>query len=144
MGRRLSCRKTLYYIRAIIHIFIFCFLFFIPFNLMILIFIYGALVSGLSLIIIFVRFVMGLNFKVNDIGPYECGFTSYITARRPFSLRFYLLAVLFLIFDIELVVVYPLVFWWTRFCLLRSVLFIVIVLLGLFHESREGCLEWKS
>lgn len=78
-----------------------------------------------------------------DSSPFECGFSPNGYGRRPFSLRFFLLAVLFLIFDVELVIMYPVVFWETKYCVLRRGIFILILLAGLFHEGSEGSLEWK-
>lgn len=80
--------------------------------------------------------------------PFECGFDPRNSARVPFSLRFFLLAVIFLIFDIEIVLLipFPLV---DRFSsgseyLLRGGLFLLVLLFGLFYEWVEGSLEWTS
>ena len=78
--------------------------------------------------------------------PYECGFEVVIRARAPFSLRFFILAVLFVVFDVEVALIVPLVFRIfvvKRFYrLIRSVVFIIVLFVGLFHEYREGSLEW--
>nr|QVX31182.1 NADH dehydrogenase subunit 3 [Pelagomacellicephala iliffei] len=78
--------------------------------------------------------------------PYECGFNPKSTARIPFSLRFFLLAVIFLVFDIEIVILMPcpLLLWATpphKF-LVTLFLFLIILLLGLIHEWHEGSLNW--
>ena len=80
------------------------------------------------------------------VTPFECGFDPKGSARIPFSTRFFLLAVLFLIFDIEIILLLPIP-------LIKSVritplviifLLICILILGLLHEWREGSLEWTN
>lgn len=80
--------------------------------------------------------------------PFECGFDPKISARIPFSTRFFLLAVIFLIFDIEIAIILPIP-------LLSSISinyeliigfipFIIILIFGLLHEWNEGSLNWKE
>lgn len=78
--------------------------------------------------------------------PFECGFSPHDTARLPFSLRFFLLAIIFLIFDIEIVLLFPLV-WCIKSILsittyLGGGLFIIILIVGLIHEWGQGSLTW--
>lgn len=80
--------------------------------------------------------------------PFECGFDPKNKARIPFSTRFFLLAVIFLVFDIEIVLLMP------TPAALGSLLsfpllfgafsFLIILLLGLFHEWNEGSLSWAT
>nr|YP_008080673.1 NADH dehydrogenase subunit 3 [Mecopoda elongata]AFK15650.1 NADH dehydrogenase subunit 3 [Mecopoda elongata] len=80
--------------------------------------------------------------------PFECGFDPKSSARLPFSLRFFLIAVIFLIFDVEIALLLPVIIilqWsnitsWT----IVSIFFILILLLGLFHEWNQGALEWAN
>nr|ABM53212.1 NADH dehydrogenase subunit 3 [Cephalothrix rufifrons] len=78
--------------------------------------------------------------------PFECGFDPLGTARLPFSIRFFLLAVIFLIFDVELVLLMPFpmfgFFFYSFFSFFFVSLFIVVLLVGVFHEWREGSLDW--
>lgn len=78
--------------------------------------------------------------------PYECGFESIGGARSSFSIRFFLLAVLFVVFDVEVVLLIPLVYMFFRvkriLGLTVGLLFIFILFLGLYHEYREGSLNW--
>lgn len=79
--------------------------------------------------------------------PFECGFDPKRSARIPFSLRFFLLAVIFLVFDIEIVLLMPLPFS-IKLNLRESIIagspFLLILILGLLHEWREGSLDWAD
>nr|YP_009681505.1 NADH dehydrogenase subunit 3 [Gregariella coralliophaga]QDO71901.1 NADH dehydrogenase subunit 3 [Gregariella coralliophaga] len=78
--------------------------------------------------------------------PYECGFETIGSARSTFSVRFFLVAVLFVVFDVEVVLVIPLIYMvWTMksvLGILVGLMFIFVLFLGLFHEYREGSLNW--
>nr|AVN67460.1 NADH dehydrogenase subunit 3 [Gyna capucina] len=80
--------------------------------------------------------------------PFECGFDPKSSARLPFSLRFFLIAMIFLIFDVEIALLLPMtiimmssnmISW-----VLTSSLFLIILLIGLYHEWNQGSLEWAS
>ncbi len=78
--------------------------------------------------------------------PYECGVDPIGTARRRFSVKFFVIAVLFIIFDIEAVFLYPwaVIFRELRiFGLIEMGIFIGVLLLGLFYVWRKGALEWE-
>lgn len=79
------------------------------------------------------------------VSPFECGFDPKDSARLPFSVRFFLLAVLFLVFDIEIALVLPLVFGVILSFYLNFIVsgtgFLFILLVGLLHEWREGALR---
>nr|QFQ01302.1 NADH dehydrogenase subunit 3 [Plesionika sindoi] len=80
--------------------------------------------------------------------PFECGFDPKGSARLPFSLRFFLIAVIFLIFDVEITLLLPLasiinmtnVNTW----MFTGVFFLLILLVGLYHEWNQGALEWAD
>nr|WID84311.1 NADH dehydrogenase subunit 3 [Striatobalanus amaryllis] len=78
--------------------------------------------------------------------PFECGFDPKNTSRIPFSIRFFLIAIVFLIFDIEISILLPLglitnsippMLW-----ISTGGLFLLLVTLGLFYEWKEHTLEW--
>lgn len=79
--------------------------------------------------------------------PFECGFDPKKTARIPFSLRFFLLTILFLVFDIEIVLILPLPLSiksnLSLSSSLRALLFMTVLIGGLVHEWKEGSLEWS-
>ena len=80
--------------------------------------------------------------------PFECGFDPLSKIRSPFSTRFFLLVVLFLIFDVEIALLFPilrLISRKTTLSILSALsLFLIILLLGIFHEWNEGALDWVS
>ena len=80
--------------------------------------------------------------------PFECGFDPVKSARLPFSLRFFLLAIIFLIFDVEIVLLFPILIRFLRAFTVELVigafLFLVILIVGLFHEWNEGSLDWAQ
>nr|AGO28109.1 NADH dehydrogenase subunit 3 [Ectrychotes andreae] len=82
------------------------------------------------------------------MSPFECGFDPKSSSRMPFSIQFFLIAVLFLIFDIEMVIILPMIItlkasiMWSWF--LTVTLFIIILIVGLFHEWNNGILEWAK
>nr|YP_009024203.1 NADH dehydrogenase subunit 3 [Prosadenoporus spectaculum]AGL46781.1 NADH dehydrogenase subunit 3 [Prosadenoporus spectaculum] len=83
---------------------------------------------------------------VEKNSPFECGFDPSLSARLPFSMRFFLLAVLFLIFDVEIVLLMPIPLvvsssLWESVIILGS-LFVLVLLVGLLHEWKEGSLNW--
>nr|AWN56389.1 NADH dehydrogenase subunit 3 [Selenophorus alternans]AWN56428.1 NADH dehydrogenase subunit 3 [Tetracha sp. DPP-2018] len=80
--------------------------------------------------------------------PFECGFDPFNSARIPFSIQFFLIAVIFLIFDVEIALLIPMIpiikisninTWFYV-----TTLFIIILLLGLYHEWNQGALTWAN
>nr|WGO58009.1 NADH dehydrogenase subunit 3 [Rhabdoblatta densimaculata] len=80
--------------------------------------------------------------------PFECGFDPKSSARLPFSLRFFLIAVIFLIFDVEIALLLPMTIIMMSSNMMSwfiiSTLFLIILLIGLYHEWNQGSLEWAS
>nr|YP_009169458.1 NADH dehydrogenase subunit 3 [Galeodea echinophora]AKL90655.1 NADH dehydrogenase subunit 3 [Galeodea echinophora] len=80
--------------------------------------------------------------------PFECGFDPIKSARLPFSLRFFLLAIIFLIFDVEIVLLLPvlssMMSSFSMNLMIASFIFLIILIVGLFHEWNEGSLDWAQ
>nr|YP_001798473.1 NADH dehydrogenase subunit 3 [Cryptopygus antarcticus]ABS57571.1 NADH dehydrogenase subunit 3 [Cryptopygus antarcticus] len=78
---------------------------------------------------------------------FECGFDPKSSARLPFSLRFYLIAVIFLIFDVEITLIIPIPVIMmlnnTMVVISMACFFMFILITGLYHEWNQGALEWK-
>nr|BBH36385.1 NADH dehydrogenase subunit 3 [Betta apollon] len=82
------------------------------------------------------------------LSPYECGFDPLGTARLPFSLRFFLIAILFLLFDLEIALLLPLP-WGDQLSsplttFLWASALLVLLTLGLIYEWVQGGLEWAE
>lgn len=78
--------------------------------------------------------------------PYECGCEPVGTARERFSIKFYLIAMLFILFDIEAVFLYPWAILYKKlgvFGLVEMGLFIVILFVGYIYVWKKGALEWE-
>nr|APX40050.1 NADH dehydrogenase subunit 3 [Psylliodes cupreatus] len=80
--------------------------------------------------------------------PFECGFDPKASARLPFSLHFFLIAIIFLIFDVEISLLLPLILTLKISNMMNYsyilVTFIIILLLGLYHEWSQGSLNWTK
>nr|AFB19840.1 NADH dehydrogenase subunit 3 [Cyanoderma erythropterum] len=82
------------------------------------------------------------------LSPYECGFDPLGSARLPFSIRFFLVAILFLLFDLEIALLLPLP-WATQLqnpeiTLIWATSLILLLTLGLMYEWTQGGLEWAE
>ena len=103
----------------------------------------GAVI-GLSLLV--VPFIIA--FKQPDpekLSAYECGFNAFDDARMKFDVRFYLVAILFIIFDLEVTFLFP---WAVAFRQLghfgfwAMMVFLGVLTVGFIYEWRKGALEW--
>nr|YP_636978.1 NADH dehydrogenase subunit 3 [Aspasma minima]BAC23794.1 NADH dehydrogenase subunit 3 [Aspasma minima] len=82
------------------------------------------------------------------LSPYECGFDPLGSARLPFSMRFFLIAILFLLFDLEIALLLPLP-WADQlssplFTFLWTTVLLTLLTLGLVYEWLQGGLEWAE
>nr|ADK70293.1 NADH dehydrogenase subunit 3 [Myrmeciza castanea] len=108
-----------------------------------------TLSSSLSIILILLNFWMAqTNPNSEKLSPYECGFDPLGSARLPFSIRFFLVAILFLLFDLEIALLLPLP-WATQLqspltTLTWSSIIIFLLTLGLVYEWIQGGLEWAE
>ena len=80
------------------------------------------------------------------LSPYECGFEPFSDARDPFDIKFYLVAILFIIFDLETAFLFP---WavavrklgWPGFAAISF--FFLVLVIGFIYEWQRGALEWE-
>nr|YP_009164672.1 NADH dehydrogenase subunit 3 [Forpus passerinus]AJG35643.1 NADH dehydrogenase subunit 3 [Forpus passerinus] len=89
-----------------------------------------------------------INPDLEKLSPYECGFDPLGSARLPFSIRFFLVAILFLLFDLEIALLLPLP-WATQLehpatTLIWASTIILLLTLGLIYEWTQGGLEWAE
>nr|AYP57928.1 NADH dehydrogenase subunit 3 [Turdoides rufescens] len=89
-----------------------------------------------------------MNPDSEKLSPYECGFDPLGSARLPFSIRFFLVAILFLLFDLEIALLLPLP-WATQLqdpvtTLILTSILIFFLTLGLVYEWIQGGLEWAE
>nr|YP_006576248.1 NADH dehydrogenase subunit 3 [Perna viridis]AFK75950.1 NADH dehydrogenase subunit 3 [Perna viridis]UJM44262.1 NADH dehydrogenase subunit 3 [Perna viridis] len=102
----------------------------------------------LSMVLVLVSFLLSeKTFESREkSSPYECGFDPILSARSSFSLRFFLLGVLFVVFDVELSLLMPVVLsisvGFSYVGLISCFIFLLVLFLGIFHEWREGSLNW--
>ncbi len=109
--------------------------------------IFLGLAIGLSAVMIAASFVVGPHRPdVEKNSPYECGFEPFDDARMKFDVRFYLVAILFIIFDLEVAFLFP----WAItlgdigvFGFWSMVVFLAILTVGFVYEWRKGALEWE-
>nr|YP_002907515.1 NADH dehydrogenase subunit 3 [Cristaria plicata]ACQ91002.1 NADH dehydrogenase subunit 3 [Cristaria plicata]ADE08067.1 NADH dehydrogenase subunit 3 [Cristaria plicata]AIM46728.1 NADH dehydrogenase subunit 3 [Cristaria plicata] len=104
----------------------------------------------LGLILLIVGLFLGMSFYGGreKPSPFECGFDPMGSSRVPFSLRFFLLAVIFVVFDVEIVLLFPVVMvmgssWMWVSSYLALFIFLILLFGGVVHEWREGSLEWE-
>jgi NADH-quinone oxidoreductase subunit A len=80
------------------------------------------------------------------LSPYECGFEAFEDARMKFDVRYYLVAILFILFDLEIAFLFP----WAIvlqdigwFGLVAMLVFLAILVVGFIYEWKKGALEWE-
>nr|YP_010849312.1 NADH dehydrogenase subunit 3 [Krisna quadrimaculosus]WGG89452.1 NADH dehydrogenase subunit 3 [Krisna quadrimaculosus] len=80
--------------------------------------------------------------------PFECGFNPLSNKRLPFSIHFFLIAIIFLIFDIEIIIIMPSImmmkFSLMKFWMVTSITTMIIIIMGLYHEWMNGMLNWTK
>lgn len=102
----------------------------------------GALFGVLNLI----TGVKNQRRKESKFSPYECGLPSEIQRGFRFGISFYLIAMLFILFDIEVIFIYPIAVQlraFGTFALTETIVFIVLLMIAFGYVWRRGALEWK-
>nr|YP_010010564.1 NADH dehydrogenase subunit 3 [Psylliodes chlorophana]QOH99583.1 NADH dehydrogenase subunit 3 [Psylliodes chlorophana]QOK35984.1 NADH dehydrogenase subunit 3 [Psylliodes punctifrons] len=107
------------------------------------------IISVLAILIHLLNFISKkTSYDREKSSPFECGFDPKMSARMPFSLHFFLIAIIFLIFDVEITLLLPLILT-IKICNIFNytfilTTFIMILLLGLYHEWMQGALNWTN
>ena len=113
--------------------------------------IFLAIAGLLGVVLLSLGFILGPSKPDSEkLSPYECGFEAFEDTRMRFDVRYYLVAILFIIFDLEIAFLFP----WAVvlddfadkgtqiFALLSMAIFVGILVIGLLYEYKKGALEW--
>ena len=109
--------------------------------------IFLGIAAGLAVVIVLASYLVARqNPDSEKVSAYECGFEPFDDARGRFDVRFYLVAILFIIFDLEVVFLFP----WAisleaigAFGFWSMMVFLVMLTIGFVYEWRKGALEWE-
>jgi NADH-quinone oxidoreductase subunit A len=111
----------------------------------ILMFLFVAVVIACALLVI--GWLLGPKRANSEkLSPYECGFEAFEDARMKFDVRYYLVAILFIIFDLEIAFLFP---WAVVFkdigltAIVAMAIFLGILVIGFIYEWKKGALEWE-
>ena len=108
--------------------------------------IFLIIAGGLGVVLLGLGFALGRGQKTSaKLSPYECGFEAFEDSRMRFDVRYYLVAILFIIFDLEIAFLFP----WAvsldqigLFGLVAMGGFVALLVVGFIYEWRKGALEW--
>ncbi|MBV2209601.1 MAG: NADH-quinone oxidoreductase subunit A [Thermomonas sp.] len=103
--------------------------------------------TGIGIALIIIGNVLGPKRpSAEKLSPYECGFDAFENARMPFDVRYYLVAILFIVFDLEIAFVFP----WAvvfrelgLFGLIEMGVFLGLLVIGFVYVWKRGALEWE-
>lgn len=109
--------------------------------------IFLGLAIGLGLVLVIAALVLAVRRPDPEkISAYECGFNAFDDARMKFDVRFYLVAILFIIFDLEVAFLFP----WAvafkdigAFGFVSMLVFLAVLTIGFAYEWKKGALEWE-
>ena len=106
-----------------------------------------AVAAGLGLVLLVIGMLAGKRRpNAEKLSPYECGFEAFEDARARFDVRYYLVAILFIIFDLEIAFLFP---WAVVFkqigliALIEMGLFLLLLVIGFAYVWKKGALEWE-
>jgi NADH-quinone oxidoreductase subunit A len=109
--------------------------------------IFLGLAIGLGMLLILAAVVLAVrNPDPEKVSAYECGFNAFDDARMKFDVRFYLVSILFIIFDLEVAFLFP---WAVAFGEMSMVgfwsmmVFLAVLTVGFAYEWKKGALEWQ-
>ena len=103
--------------------------------------------TGIGIALILIGNLLGPNRpSAEKLSPYECGFAAFEDSRMQFDIRYYLIAIQFIVFDLEIIFIIP---WATVFRqlgvlgLIEMGIFVGMLLLGFIYVWKKGALEWE-
>jgi len=106
-----------------------------------------AVATGLGIVLMVLGMLAGPRRPdAEKFSPYECGFEAFEDARMKFDVRYYLIAILFIIFDLEIAFLFP---WAVVFdkigaiALIEMALFLALLVVGFAYVWKKGALEWE-
>ena len=106
-----------------------------------------AVAAGLGMALLIIGLVVAPRRPAaQKLSPYECGFEAFEDARMKFDVRYYLIAILFIIFDLEIAFLFPWAVVFDRIglvALIEMVLFIALLVVGFIYIWKKGALEWE-
>ena len=108
--------------------------------------IFLCVAAAIGGVLIVLGFLLGPRRPDPDkLSPFECGFEAFEDSRMKFDVRYYLVAILFILFDLEIAFLFP----WAvslrsigHFGILSMVVFLAILIVGFVYEWKRGALEW--
>ena len=109
--------------------------------------IFLGIAAGIGILLLGLGFLIGSGQKdVAKLSPYECGFEAFDDSRMKFDVRYYLVAILFILFDLEIAFLFP----WAvslreigLFGFWSMMIFLTILTVGFVYEWKKGALEWQ-
>nr|AIZ58537.1 NADH dehydrogenase subunit 3 [Reticulinasus faini]UYB78021.1 NADH dehydrogenase subunit 3 [Reticulinasus faini] len=84
-------------------------------------------------------------FKKEKNSPFECGFDPFSLTRQPFSLRYFMISIIFLIFDIEIIILLPIPLinnFYNSLTIFMILSIMLMIILSLFYEWKNGMIQW--
>jgi len=103
--------------------------------------------TGIGIALIIVGNVLGPKRpSAEKLSPYECGFAAFENARGQFDVRYYLVAILFIVFDLEIAFVFPWALVFRElgvFGLIEMGVFLALLVIGFIYVWKKGALEWE-
>ncbi|MDG2156243.1 MAG: NADH-quinone oxidoreductase subunit A [Gammaproteobacteria bacterium] len=105
-----------------------------------------CIATGIGLVLMSLGFMLGRGEKSDaKLSPYECGFDAFEDSRLKFDVRYYLVAILFIVFDLEIAFLFP----WAvaldtigLFGMVAMLIFLGVLVVGFIYEWKKGALEW--
>ncbi len=111
------------------------------------IFIFFAIASAIALVMVVIPFIVACQRPDREkLSAYECGFEPFSDARTTFDVRFYLVAILFIIFDLEIAFLFPWAITLKQvgvYSFISMMIFLIVLTIGFVYEWKKGALEWE-